>query len=126
MQVVTNTIVKTIKKEFPDKLTAGIAWFKFITIINNIKLQPREVQLLAYINYRGTISSSSAKEEFCSLFDSSNATISNLVGDLAKKKILVKEKGKTKIHPSLRVDFSNDLVIRFFLSVKKEEVVNAD
>ncbi len=121
-------LVKTIKKEFPDKITTGIAWFTFIGLINNIKLAKRELQLLSFINYRGTISSSSAKEEFCKMFDSSPATISNMVGKLYKMKpqFLIKEKFKVKVHPSLRVDFSNDLVIRLFMTTKKEEVANAD
>ena len=119
-------IIKTIKKEYPDKIEAGIAWFKFITGINNIHLTERQLQLMSFINKRGTISSSSAKEEFCKLFNSSKATISNMVSDLTELKLLVKVKSKTIVNPSLSVDFSQDLVLRCFLVVKKEEVVNAD
>jgi hypothetical protein len=114
-------LVKTIKKSFDDKIKAGITWFKFIGAINNIKLAPRELELLAFINYRGTISSSSAKEEFCKIFDSSQGTITNMTAKLLRTKLLVKEKSKTKLTPALRVDFDKDFVVRFFIDVKKQE-----
>lgn len=118
----TQIVVKTIKKSFDDKIKAGITWFKFIAAMNDIKLMPREIELLAFINFRGTISSTSAKEEFCKVFDSSEGTISNLTAKLLKMKpkFLVKEKSKVRIHPALRVDFDKDFVVRFFMDVKKE------
>lgn len=116
-------IVKTIKKSFDDKIKAGITWFKFIAAINDIKLAPRELELLAFINYRGTISSTSAKEEFCKVFDSSEGTVSNMSAKLLKMKpkLLIKEKSKIKVNPLLRVDFDKDFVVRFFIDVKKQE-----
>lgn len=119
-------VVKTIRKSFDDKIQAGITWYTFICAINGIKLTPRELQLLAFINYRGTISSTSAKDEFCKLFDSSEATISNMVSKLTSLKLLVKEKSKTRVNPQLRVDFSKDLVVRLHINTKNEEVFNAD
>lgn len=116
-------IVKTIKKSFDDKIKAGITWFKFIAAINDIKLAPRELELLAYINYRGTISSTSAKEEFCKVFDSSEGTVSNMSAKLLKMtpKLLIKEKSKIRVNPLLRIDFDKDFVVRFFIDVKKQE-----
>ena len=113
-------LVKTIRKRFTDKLKAGEMWFKFITAVNDIKLAKRELELMSFINVRGTISSTSAKNEFCNLFGSSNATISNMVSTLTELKLLVKENGKTRVNPTLKVDFERDLVIRFYMSVGKE------
>ena len=119
----TQVIVKTIKKSFTDKLKAGITWFKFISAINDIKLAKRELELLAFINSRGTISSSSAKEEFVKIFNSSTGTISNMSARLLKMKILVKEKSKVRLHPALRVDFDKDFVVRFFIDTFKTETI---
>lgn len=113
-------LVKTMKKSFKDKIQAGIIWFSFIAVINRIKLAPRELQLLSFINYRGTISSTSAKEEFCKLFDSSEATISNIISKkLMPKKLVVKDKSKIKINPSLVVDFTKTLVVNLTLDVQE-------
>jgi len=116
-------IVKTIKKSFDDKIKAGITWFKFIAAINDIKLAPRELELLAFINYRGTISSTSAKEEFCKVFDSSEGTVSNMSAKLLKMtpKLLIKEKSKIRVNPLLKIDFDKEFVVRFFIDVKKQE-----
>lgn len=114
-------LVKTIRKKFTDKIKAGVTWFTFITTINDIKLTQRELQLMAFINSRGTISSTSAKEEFCKLFDSSPATVSNMVSKLMSLKLLVKEKSKTKINQSLRVDFDKDFIVRFYIGVREEK-----
>lgn len=112
-------LIKTIKKSFDDKIKAGITWFKFIAAINNIQLTKRELELLSFINHRGTISSTSAKDEFCRMFDSSLGTVSNMTAKLLKSKLLVKEKSKTKVNPALRVDFDKNFVVRFFIDVKK-------
>jgi hypothetical protein len=115
-------VVKTINKVYDDKIKAGITWFKFIAAINNIQLAKRELELLAFINYRGTISSTSAKEEFVKIFNSSIGTVTNMTSRLLKLRLLVKENAKTKISPSLRVDFENkDFVVRFFINVNKPE-----
>lgn len=121
-------LVKTVKKTYDNKITAGIIWFKFISAINNIKLAKRELELLAFINYRGTISSTSAKEEFCKVFDSSMGTISNMTARLLKSnvKLLIKDKGKIRIHPALRVDFTNDLAVRFFINVEQKPKEDAN
>lgn len=121
-------LVKTVKKTYDNKITAGITWFKFISAINNIKLAKRELELLAFINYRGTISSTSAKEEFCKVFDSSMGTISNMTARLLKSnvKLLIKDKGKIRIHPALRVDFTNDLAVRFFINVEQKPKEDAN
>lgn len=114
-------VVKTIKKTYNNKIKAGITWFKFISAVNDIKLAPRELELLAFINYRGTISSTSSKKDFCEMFKSSVGTISNMTARLLKKKLLVKDKYKTKVHPALRVDFDNNFVVRFFINQEDQD-----
>ncbi len=111
-------LIKTIKKSYNNKIKAGITWFKFIAAINDIKLTTRELELLSFINYRGTISSTSAKEEFCKVFDSSPATVSNMSAKLLKQKLLVKEKSKVRVNHALRVDFEHPFVVKFFIDVE--------
>jgi hypothetical protein len=114
-------VLKTIKKTFNSHIKAGITWFKFISAVNDIKLTQRELELLAYINHRGTISSTSSKEDFCKMFNSSPATVTNMTAKLLKQKqkFLIKDKSKIKINPALRVDFDKDFVVRFFMELEK-------
>jgi hypothetical protein len=113
-------IVKTIKKSYDSTIKAGITWFKFISAINDIKLTKRELELLAFINTRGTISSIQAKEDFCVMFETSKATVSNMISRLLKKRLLIKDKNKTKINPALKVDFNNDFIVRFYINLNNQ------
>lgn len=117
-------VVKTIKKSYDDTIKAGITWFRFISAINDISLTKRELELLSFINTRGTISSIQAKEEFCRIFETSKATISNMISKLLKKRLLIKEKNKTKINPALKVDFNNDFVVRFYINLNNLNNIN--
>lgn len=114
----SQVVVQSISKRYDSKIKAGIAYYTFITAINNIKLSPRELQLLAFVNYRGTISSASARKDFCTIFNSSEATISNMVSKLFGLRLLIKDKLKTKINPALSLDFSKDVVIRLFINTE--------
>ena len=74
-----------------------------------------------------SISSTSAKEEFVKLFDSSMGTISNLTAKILREtKLLVKDKGKIKIHPALRIDFTNDFVVRFHINSEEKPKEDAN
>ena len=39
-----------------------------------------------------------------------------MISKLTKLKLLVKEQGKIKVNPGLRIDFKKDLVIRFLIN----------
>lgn len=118
--------VKTIKKTFTDKIQAGIVWFRFISGINDISLTNRELQLLSFINLRGTISSLQAKEEFCKMFETSTGTVSNMTAKLLKQKILTKEKSKIKVNPFLRMDLDKDCVVRLFINIEDTDKNQTD
>jgi hypothetical protein len=119
-------VVKTISKDFSNKIKAGITWFGVIASLNGISLTQRELELLSFVNYRGTISSLQAKEEFCRVFESSIGTISNMTKKTSKlftEKLLIKSNSKIKVNPALKVDFDNQLVIRLFFNINSENQV---
>ena len=113
-------VVKTITKTFKNRLQAGMAWFRFILSVNNISCTKRELELLTFINFRGTISSSSSKEEFCKVFGSSPATVNNLTSSLIKKKLLIKSKGKVKLNPVIQLESEKKLVVRYYMNIEEE------
>ena len=55
------------------------------------------------------------KEEFCKEFNTSNATINNLVSRLKQLGILIKDDGKIKILPAIQLDFSKNIVLQITL-----------
>jgi hypothetical protein len=116
-------VVKTINKSFSNKIKAGVTWFGVIAALNGVHFTSRELELLSFVNYRGTISSLQAKEEFCKIFGSSMGTISNMTKKTSKlitEKFLIKSNSKLKINPALKVDFDSDLVVRLFIKLENQ------
>jgi DNA-binding MarR family transcriptional regulator len=99
---------QVIKREYLP-IDCAIAYYSFLCILGKIHLSNREIELLAYIAIRGTISSISAREEFCTQFNSTKQTINNIVSRLKKLNLLTKVNGKILINPTIKLDFNNDI-----------------
>ena len=71
-------IVQEINKEYKTPIEIAIKYFSIVLTLSDIYLPPRDLELLAFIAVRGTISSPSAKDEFIKQFDSTIGTINNM------------------------------------------------
>ena len=107
------TTVQEIVKDIDSPIELAKKYLSIIFIINDIHVPKRKLQLLSYISIYG-ISSVTSRENFCRQYNSSKATIGNMVSELYKDKLLVKEKGKIKLNPDLSPNFNNNL----FLNIK--------
>lgn len=92
-------------------LDKAIVYYRLLSVINSWDLTERDVQLLAYTNRRGTISSITAKQEFVRIFSSSIPTINNMISKLKRKKLLVKQNRKIMVNPKMSIDFSQRMVL---------------
>lgn len=120
-----DVIVQTIRKRTKDNIDSGIIYYTMLFSLNpSLHLAKKHIELIAYINNRGTISTPGARDEFCERFNTTVATISNMVSTLTKKKVLIKEFRKTKLTPALRIDFNKDIVVRLYIN--KDEQSNTD
>jgi hypothetical protein len=113
-------VVQRISKSYDNELNIGIRYYSIISELNNLNLTERETQLLAFTAQRGTISSLSAKSEFCRIFGSSLATINNMISKLTKVGLLVKINRKTKVNPKITPDFSKGLVLQIIMFKKQD------
>ena len=86
-------------------------YYSILSSINGLNLTNRELQIIAFIADRGTISSAVNKREFSEKYNSSPATINNMVSKLKKIGVLVKSEGKVKVNPSILLDFDKNLTI---------------
>lgn len=111
-------VVQKLKKEYNGSLEVAIQYVTIISAFNSLHLTKREIQLLAFTALKGNISSGGKKDEFISIFGSSIATIGNIIHKLGKKKLLQHIEGKTKIHPSLQLDFSKDIILQLHIHAK--------
>lgn len=89
--------------------------------MNDLSLTSREVQLLAYTNKRGTISSITAKREFVRLFDSSIPTVNNMISKLKKRKLLVRKERRIVVNPRVSLDFTQKITVVLMLNSASNE-----
>lgn len=100
-------IVQQIKKVFPTQMEVAIKYYTILSVLNNLSLSEREVQLIAFTAIKGNISTGGKKEEFIKMFNSSRGTIGNMMAKLGRMGMFTKIGGKICVHPSLILDFNN-------------------
>jgi len=110
------TIIQRLKKQDKEPLDKAYRYYSILSAINGLDLTSRQLQLIAFIAVKGTISYDSNKKEFCSLYNSSPATINNIVFELKKKKILIKDSAKIKVNPQILLNFNEDIILQISLT----------
>lgn len=107
-------LVQTLKRELED-LEKAEKYYALLSIWNDLELTKREIQLLAFMALEGNISYSYSKEDFSRLYNSSPATVNNMISKLKGTGLLVKVQGKYKVNPQIQLDFGRDIVLGFKL-----------
>jgi hypothetical protein len=111
------TLIKqSIRKSYASPLEVAIRYYTLLSILNDLHITPREIQLLAFTAVRGSISSGGAKETFIQQFGSSKASIGNLVHSLSTKGLLVKEGKSVRVCKPLRISFAHPLLLNLVLN----------
>jgi len=108
-------IVQKIKREEDSIFDVAYKYYAVLFAVNGINLAEREIQLVSFIATKGSISYKYIKEEFCVEFETSIATINNMVSKLKKMAILIKDDGKIKLPPSIALNFSKGVMLNIVL-----------
>tara|TARA_R110002049_G_scaffold211936_1_gene382913 strand:- start:346 stop:807 length:462 start_codon:yes stop_codon:yes gene_type:complete len=116
-----NTVIQELKKSLEDEYVVAQKYYSILSAINNLNLTKREIELVAFTAVKGTISYANSRAQFCEKYNTTTATINNIVSKLKKVGIFVKHLGKIKVNPIIVIDFKKNLnlVIRL---VHNEEV----
>lgn len=109
-------IVQKIKKTGKAQIDVAIAYYSVISVLNDLGLTTRELQLLAFTAIRGSITNPAAREDFCQTYKTSQATINNLISKLRKLKVFVKEQNKIRVNPAIALDFSKPVILQVVLN----------
>lgn len=104
---------KKFKKELDSKKKIAYIYFSILSVLNNLNLAERELELLSYIGNRGTISSIESKTEYTKIYNISIATLNNVISKLYSKKLLIKNDGRIVINPKVDIDFSTSNEFNF-------------
>lgn len=108
-------IYQKLSKSFEDQYTLAQKYFGILSVLNNLKLTEREIQLVAYTAIRGNISLGNVREDFCKRYKSSGATIDNIISKMKKFGMMEKKDGKIKLIAPLALDFEKDLILQIRL-----------
>ena len=108
-------VAQKIVKAFTP-MEKAIVYFKVISALNDLHLSDREVQLLAFMAVRGTISNPAAREDFCKMYSTTKATVGNLLSKLRRMKLIFSEGKRVKLTPALTLDFTQDMILQIKLN----------
>jgi len=109
-------MLQKLESPIESALQLAERYYGIISAINSLKLTPREIQLISFTVVRGNMSYANIREDFCKKYGTSSATINNIISKLKKKGILVKDRGKIKVHPVIALDFKNDVKLEIIFS----------
>jgi hypothetical protein len=123
MENTKKVVVQRLQKQLNDEYVVAEKYYSILSAINNLSLTKREIELVAYTAVKGTISYANTRTEFCEKYNTTTATINNIVSKLKKMGVFVKESGKVKVNPVIVVDFKKNLnlVVKLVHNEKSEE-----
>jgi hypothetical protein len=113
---VDNIVVQKLRKSVGDNFSMAEKYYSILSAVNNLKLTPREIQLVAFTAIRGNISYANNRQEFCEKYDSTSPTINNIISKLKKIGVLVKDGSKVKVNPIIILPFDRDVVLEIKLT----------
>ena len=123
MENTKKVVVQRLQKQLDDEYVVAEKYYSILSAINNLSLTKREIELVAYTAVKGTISYANTRTEFCERYNTTTATINNIVSKLKKIGVFVKESGKVRVNPVIVVDFKKNLnlVVKLVHNEKSEE-----
>jgi hypothetical protein len=112
------TIIQKIRKEL-SREDVAYSYYAIISSINKLGLTDRELQLLSFTALRGGITNPAAKKDFCEKYNSSLATINNMISKLRRLGVFVKKGNKISIHTAISLDFNKNIVLQLCLMINQ-------
>lgn len=108
-------ILQRLKIDIDTPLVVAEKYFAIISIINDLGLARREIQLMAFTAVKGDVGV--RKEEFVEMYGSSLATLGNIVSKLTKEQFLKKDKKVVSVNASLLQQFEEGVRLDITLEV---------
>jgi len=102
-------VIQKLQKSLGDEYAVAQKYYSILSAINNLSLTKREIELVAFTAVKGTISYANTRTQFCERYNTTTATINNIVSKLKKLGIFIKESGKVRVNPIIVVDFKKNL-----------------
>ncbi len=105
------TLIQKLRKKEEDAFSLAKRYYTILSAVNDLHLTEREIQLVAFAAVRGNISYANIRKDFCDTFNTSSATINNIISKLKKINVLVKDGTKVKVNPVIILDFNKNVTL---------------
>ena len=115
MEAPSKITAQRLSKTLPDSTSIAEKYYSLLSTLNKLSLTQREVELIAFTAIKGNISYANIRKEFCEKYNSSSATINNMISKLKKIGVFVKDGTKIKVNPAIVLNFDNHLVLQITL-----------
>lgn len=112
-------VVQTLKKSLNDEYELAEKYYSILSALNDLSLTKREIELIAFTAIKGNISYANTRSEFCKKYDTTTATINNIVSKLKKMNIFKKYDKRISINPAIVIDFKKNLNLIVKLEYEK-------
>ena len=119
-------VVQQLQSTQVDEYAVAEKYYGILSAINNLGLTKREIELIAFTAVKGSISYANHRAELCEKYNTTTATINNIVSKLKKVSVFIKEDGKIQVNPIIVVDFKKNLNLLIKIIHEEEEEVNVD
>jgi predicted HTH transcriptional regulator len=110
------TLVQKLRKKEEDAFSLAKRYYTILSGVNDLHLTEREIQLIAFAAVRGNISYANIRKDFCDMFNTSSATINNIISKLKKVGVLIKDGTKVKVNPVIVLDFNKNISLEIKLT----------
>ena len=102
-----------------DALKKAERYYNILSAVNDLKLTQKEIQLIAFMSVKGSISLSSVRGEFCREYSTSEPTIYNIISRMKKIGIFTKEDNRVKLNPRIALNFNKNIKLEVVLTNDK-------
>jgi DNA-binding MarR family transcriptional regulator len=109
------TLLQRLQVKEDSSHSMAEKYYSVLSAINNMHLTEREIQLIAFTAVKGDMTLANHREEFCRRYETTSATINNIISKLKKMGVLIKTNGKVKVTPVILLDFNNNVTLEIKL-----------
>jgi len=109
-------MIQKIYKEL-SPIEKARKYYALLFLLNDIHVPDKEISLVAFSALNGSLTSPPIRSKFITLFNSSEGSVYNMMSNLQKKDILVKDEDrKIRVHPDILLPFNENVLLNILLS----------
>ena len=108
-------ILQRLKHVYNESYSLAECYYSFLSTLNDLKLTDREISLIAYTAVYGSISIQDIKKAFCSTYNTTPATVNNMISKLKKMYLFTKTDNMIVVNPAIQLNFDKDVKLEISL-----------